>query len=440
MKKSMPNIGYNKYFGKILFLVLLMTAIHVKYAFSQLVDKSLKAEVKEFFFFDPLVFYSSEQKKARLDAYFQIPLENLQFKKNYNTKMYDASVNYAIKIINSAAETVVNESFTDYVTTSKNEQKKLEESAKFIVKEFFLNPGKYSIEITLSDLNTKREKTLKEKINIADFTTEDFSFSDIMIVSNLKKEAGKKIITPLVNKNIDNLKDFYLFFEIYNSMDSSAEKNYAYKITNSKDKIIEKGVFRYTLIPGVNKFFEKISTQNLVLGDYKLEISDSSGAKILAEKLFANKMNGLTFNNKDLDFFVDQLIYIANSDELNKIRNAPTSELKEKYFIEFWRSKDPSPNTSRNELMQEYYKRIKIANDRYSHYVDGWKTDMGMVFIIYGEPGNIERYPFSENTKPYEIWDYYNVNKQFIFVDDTGFGDYKLTTPIWDNDGTRLKN
>ncbi len=440
MKKFILNIICCNQFMKSLFLILLISVIPTVSAFPQLVDKSIKSEVKEFFFFDPLVFYSSDNEKARLDAYFEIPLENLQFKKNYSTKLYDASVNYVIKITNSSDETVVNESINDYVTTSKSTQKNLEESSKFIVREYFLNPGKYSIDITLSDLNTLKEKTIKEKINIADYSQEDLSFSDIMIVSNLKKEAGKKIITPLVNKNIDNLKDFFLFFEIYNSKDSRTEKNYSFNITNSKDKVIEKRNLHYSLVPGINKFFEKISTQNLVLGDYKLEITDSAGSKVFTEKLFTNKMTGITVNAKDLKLYIDQLIYIANGDELNKIRNAPTNELKEKYFLEFWRSKDPSPNTSRNELMLEYYKRIRTANERYSHFIDGWKTDMGMVFIIYGEPSNIERHPFSENTKPYEIWDYYNVNKQFVFVDETGFGDYKLTTPIWDIDGTRLKN
>ena len=43
-----------------------------------------------------------------------------------------------------------------------------------------------------------------------------------------------------------------------------------------------------------------------------------------------------------------------------------------------------------------------------------------------------------ENTKPYEIWEFYNDNRQFIFVDDTGFGDYKLMTPIWDEDRTKI--
>ena len=83
--------------------------------------------------------------------------------------------------------------------------------------------------------------------------------------------------------------------------------------------------------------------------------------------------------------------------------------------------------------MMEYYARIRIANERYSHYTEGWKTDMGMVFIIYGEPSSIERVPFGDYTKPYEVWDYYNINKRFVFVDNTGFGDYRLTTPIWDD-------
>ncbi len=140
-----------------------------------------------------------------------------------------------------------------------------------------------------------------------------------------------------------------------------------------------------------------------------------------------------------MNLLIDQLIYIANGDELEKIKNASSNELKEKYFIDFWRSKDPSPNTNKNELMVEYYKRIKMANERYSHWIDGWKTDMGMVFIIFGEPSNIERFPFTENTKPYEIWQFYNANKEFVFVDDTGFGDYKLTTPIWDEAGTKIR-
>jgi GWxTD domain-containing protein len=409
-------------------------------AFSQLVDKTLRPGGKELFYFDPMIFYSNEQKKARLDAYIEIPLENLQFKKNYSTKMYDASVNYTVKITNSANEVVINESISDYVSTSKEDQKKLDESAKFIVKEYYLNPDKYRIEITLSDINTKTEKTINTKFDVIDFTQKDVSFSDIMLVSNIKIDGAKKVITPLVDRNIENLKVLYLFYEIYNSKNESIKSEFTYRIINSKEQIVVSGKYNYTLIPGINKFFEKIPTDNIVFGDYRLEVYENNGANLLAQKMFSNKMVGFPVNAKDLNLLVDQLIYIANGEELSKIKDAPNSELKEKYFIEFWRSKDPSPGSAKNELMLEYYKRINTANERYSHYIDGWKTDMGMVYIIYGEPSNIERYPFTENTKPYEIWDFYSVNRQFIFVDDSGFGDYKLTIPIWDDAGTRIKN
>lgn len=439
MKSKIKNSCFQKFIKAAAFLTVILQ-LSVTAGFSQLEDKTMRGVEKDFFFLDPMVFYSNDQMKARLDVYIEIPLDNLQFKKNYSTKNYDASITYEIKITNSANEIVTNESISDYVTTTKAEQKSVDESAKFIVKEYYLNPGNYDLEITLTDINTKKEKTINEKIEIIDYSQKEISFSDIMLVSNMKVENGKKVITPLVDKNIDNLKEVILFFEVYNANADHVTNDFSYSITDNKNKVLERGDYKFTLNPGTNKFFEKIATKNLVFGDYKLAIKDNTNGQLLAEKQFSNKLTGIPVNMKDLNLLIDQLIYIASNDELAKVKSAKTDEQKEKSFIEFWRSKDPSPNTNRNELMIEYYKRIKTANDRYSHYIDGWKTDMGMVYIIFGEPSNIERHPFTENSKPYEIWQFYNANKEFIFVDETGFGDYKLTTPIWDEDRNRITN
>jgi GWxTD domain-containing protein len=157
------------------------------------------------------------------------------------------------------------------------------------------------------------------------------------------------------------------------------------------------------------------------------------GSRKISDRRFVYKWADIPISIKDLDNAVSQLLYIASSKELDDIKDAKTNEEKLKRFIKFWRSKDPSPRTPRNELMVEYYNRVKIANERYSHYVEGWKTDMGMVFIIYGTPSVIDRHPFDADSKPYEVWTYYEINRQYVFVDYTGFGDYRLTTPIWDD-------
>ena len=38
---------------------------------------------------------------------------------------------------------------------------------------------------------------------------------------------------------------------------------------------------------------------------------------------------------------------------------------------------------------------------------DGYRTDRGRVYLIYGEPDQIDRFPSETNMKPYEVW-YYN--------------------------------
>lgn len=440
MKTHLNHLRLYRIFLLILLGVFGSVTMNSSSVKAQLEEKTIRSDSKQLFFVDPMVFYSKEKSKARLDVYMEIPLENLQFKKNYNSKMYDANVSYTIVIKNFAGEVVENETMTDYVSTSKEEQKGLEGSSKFIVREFYLNPGKYEMNVTLSDINTKRELTLKNKIDVVDFVNERISFSNIMLISNMSTDNGKKVITPLVNGNVDNLKEFYVFFEVYNAKNDNVINSYSFQITDMKENVVERGNLTYTLAPGINKCFEKIKASNLVYGNYVLDVKDNATGELLAEKKFVNKMTGFPTNAKELDLMIDQLLYIATDDQLSKVESAKTNEEKQKRFIEFWKSKDPSPNTPKNELMIEYYRRIQTANERYSHYIDGWKTDMGMVYIIFGEPDNIERYPFQENTKPYEVWYFYGANKEFVFVDETGFGDYRLTTPIWDVDRHRIRN
>ena len=118
--------------------------------------------------------------------------------------------------------------------------------------------------------------------------------------------------------------------------------------------------------------------------------------------------------------------YIANNPDMDFILEAETYEVQLNRFKEYWKKKDPNPKTEGNAVLVEYFRRIEYANDHFKHYFDGWKTDMGMVYVVLGPPSNVERHPFEYNSKPYEMWDYYEINKRFLFFDQTGFGDYRL--------------
>jgi len=389
--------------------------------------------VKELFYADPLIFYYKDSSNARLDLYVQIPYDGIQLKKNSSTKNLQGDVTISVKINDETGRNIVNESFTENIIIAPSEAKSYKDDSKFIVKPFTIAPGKYDVSVTFRDNSSRAEASKNYIVRAIDHKDDVVFTSSIMIVSDYERDAaGKKKITPSVNNNLGVMKDFYVFYEVYNTKSENTEASFSYIVEDSKNTSVTLQTSKLTLTPGVNKVIEKLSAEKLTIGDYKLQLKDNGTGKILETKNIINKWVNFPVSIKDIDVAIAQVQYIASNDEMSKLNDAKSISDKEKAFIDFWKKKDPSLGTPRNELMVEYYNRIKIANERYSHYVDGWKTDMGMVFIIYGNPSSIDRHPFENQTKPYEVWDYYDINRQFVFVDDTGFGDYRLITPIYD--------
>ena len=76
--------------------------------------------------------------------------------------------------------------------------------------------------------------------------------------------------------------------------------------------------------------------------------------------------------------------------------------------------------------MEEFYRRVRYADQRFGVGGPGWKTDMGRIYIQYGPPDEIVRNPFRFDGPPEEIWYYYQSRRTFTFVDRDGFGRYEL--------------
>ena len=88
---------------------------------------------------------------------------------------------------------------------------------------------------------------------------------------------------------------------------------------------------------------------------------------------------------KTFDSVLDPLIYMSTRAETEAIRNAsdPKSEF-ENYWIKL--VKVPSLATS---TVKQYYERVDAANYLFTSFEEGWKSDMGMIYIIYGPPNDV---------------------------------------------------
>jgi len=92
------------------------------------------------------------------------------------------------------------------------------------------------------------------------------------------------------------------------------------------------------------------------------------------------------------------LTYISTSDELKKLLNS--QELK-KDLDRYWLKLLSGNANKAKAVIKEYYKRIREANLMYASFKEGWKTDMGMVYVVFGVPQEILR------GKDIQQWTYY---------------------------------
>lgn len=137
---------------------------------------------------------------------------------------------------------------------------------------------------------------------------------------------------------------------------------------------------------------------------------------------------------------VDQLEYIASSSEIRTMKNAMVAE-RESLWYAFWEQYDPTPNTEYNEREVEYFQRIDYCDEHFIHGDRGWRSARARIYVKYGPPDEIQAYPYHlgppksiSNPAPtlydsYIVWIYYRNNREFVFGDKHGLGEYILLNP-----------
>src|SRR5713226_3083838 len=144
------------------------------------------------------------------------------------------------------------------------------------------------------------------------------------------------------------------------------------------------------------------------------------------------------------DWLEKDVAYIITDEERKAFKKLVTDDERERFIEEFWRRRDPDPDTDENEFREEYYERIAYANEHYASGIPGWKTDRGRIYITWGKPDEVETHPSggsyerepqegggSTSTYPFERWFYRYLpgvgsGIEIEFVDPTGSGEYRI--------------
>lgn len=186
---------------------------------------------------------------------------------------------------------------------------------------------------------------------------------------------------------------------------------------------------------------------NLPSGKYHYQVrildKDSNEIASVRKQFFTNNPHipltastDLSRGSEFLGMSSDELVkefrmaqYIATDEEIRTFNKLTEIEGMREFLSKFW-SEVERGRLGRDPVSRiEYLHRTSIVNESYRNMSrEGWRTDRGRVYLLYGQPDDIQRYPSSENAKPYEIWEYHQIENGviFVFVDRSGFGEYRL--------------
>jgi GWxTD domain-containing protein len=375
-------------------------------------------------------------EKYRLEVYYKIFNNKLTFVKSDGK--FKASYEIQLSVLNKVNKQVTGTSKEEEYTLHTYEE--TQSPADFLINmiDLALYSGRYKMRIKFIDRNSGSESTLEKNFIIPSRSNNKVMFSDIEFIREFSDSTqtstfgkrGKKAI-PSVDRNFgDSDPTLRIYYEIYGVPKESLKYDLAYEIYDPSHNFSRRETTQVQIGPETFYRFDSLSLAGVPGGNYFLSIRLLENHKEITkiEESFQIEWSFLSMLKNDYPRFIDQLRYIASDEEIKKLKQAKEDERMQKW-LEFWKSKDPTPNTPENELKDEYYRRLKYANENFAiSNKEGWETDMGMVYIVYGHPDEVEKHPFEREEKAYQWWYYYKSNRHFLFV-DRGDGEYELQPP-----------
>ncbi|OGB69055.1 MAG: hypothetical protein A2Y94_05880 [Caldithrix sp. RBG_13_44_9] len=387
-----------------------------------------------------------------LEIYYEVFPGNLEFQTTAEGQKTSCELKF--ELLNSQndsllAQDIIKVDFTKFTGDTTTEVPGKLGLLKLVVPE-----GKYEVQLASPC------DTVSQEVSVSPFKGNRIAMSDLQICSNIitgfkekdhpfYKNTMKVIPHPAAIFG-QNQPLVYYYVELYNLIlpaDGNNKKILVQAViadgegkvrqkkehirTHQHESTVERGMFNiqklesglYTLIFAAMDSAQDISVyrrRNFYVHNPNIIVVKSEDGldQSLVDEL-------AILSESQLDEMFDQARYIATSSEVNVYKVLNSVESKKTFLVKFWSSR----NKENPGVKDEYFKRVEYANLNFSQVgVEGWNTDMGRVYILYGAPSEYQRNPVNPDENAYEIWHYLELEGgvEFDFVDINGYGIYQL--------------
>ena len=404
--------------------------------------------------------YFQDRTKSYVEVYVALQRKDIQFEDMQG--FYEGKAYLYLEVMDESGKMV--DSLGKWVPI---DVKYLEDAYKEDVRIFeaipcTLPPGKYKMRLTAIDGISKRTGVSTFELTVKSFVSDNLDISDLEMAYDIVPMKTDTIFSALMKadrrvipnpsryiSNEDSL--LYFYCEVYNlAQRESASDEFEIKATLLDSYGYE--LREYPVVrnkkPGTTAVItEALPVKGLPGGSYELNVrveDIATGRKVVSTKKFMliyafDQLTPTMTNSDTLTVddakLMEQVIRYITSKEEKDTYNELNLEGKKAWLKAFWDRKNPNAGSKVNTYKNEIFRRFLYTNYYYSGSAvkrnDGWSSDRGRVYIQYGPPDQVDPHPSTMAQKPYERWTYYRLPGQsggnyFIFVDETGYGNYQL--------------
>ena len=272
-------------------------------------------------------------------------------------------------------------------------------------------PGNYKINLTLTDQNSDKKITSTSQTYIPNPENEVSNITDIMMMGKDLETPDKgwaPITTYSIPGKIDSLK---FVFQVTNTKENEILTVDSRLLRFESDTTIARPMHFNDYSPSTIQYQgidydetdvmqstqRKLPQQGNVLiefsfaqqqrGNYRFEVEAQSSAD--DSDMYKARDFGVKSQNypsvKTARELARPLAYLMDDKEYKKMMNISDSDSLKKVVDRFWLRNIGNKNKTRKTI-QKYYNRVEEANKQFSNFKEGWKTDTGMIYILFGPP------------------------------------------------------
>ncbi|MDZ7372849.1 MAG: GWxTD domain-containing protein [candidate division KSB1 bacterium] len=416
--------------GPVAFLCLWLTSHLIP---APLLAQSFE-EIAEDFFGGPLLeydaftFFDESKEKARVDVHFVFVYDILQFVRidgdSYRAR-YEVSALLKRKPVEGLADLVSYAQGTVTVTTYPETNSRTQKVTGKL--SFWTEPGTYTLELRLTDLESGKTLTRTKKVAVWDFCSPGVHLSDVVFADSAGCRTQRvDDLRPLLDARFSKPESGFVAIVQVVPVPESDSVSVAWAVASRDGRVLRDETFR-----AAGRRLLCLPLHNVVSrpGRYELRIQARVRSyKAEMRKTFSIAWGEAFVDTSSLDVILGAMSYIARPEDVDKMKSSSRS-LQALLLEDFWKQRDPTPSTPENELREEFFRRLDFANRFFSVPelgVDGWQTDRGRIYIVYGHPTHVEKEPAQMQEASYEVWYYSHLRKRFVFVDAAGDGLYRL--------------